>query len=223
MTIAETQALSGFHEFIRIAGEIAGIFLVGLVVGLVGAFRRQRAGNKWTPAREKKFVEKHSNIHELLTELRVTVRASRAVVFQFHNGGNFVDGGSIKRFSVTHESCEMGISALLLDSQDVLLTKYTDMISLMETKPSKILSVSSLSHSAFRSALEINNVEFFTIAPLKCDDGITPLGFLCCHWCSSDSLDEIEREGISKASVEELVAQTTHNINSYLTYSTGIK
>jgi hypothetical protein len=221
--ILVANMISGIKDFIMLAGEIAGIFAIGLIVGLIGAIRKQKNSSKWSPAREKKFVEKHSTIHELLTELRVTVRASRAVVFQFHNGGNYVDGGSIKRFSVTHESCEIGVSALLLDSQDVLLTKYTDMIGVMETKPSKILSIYSLPHSPFRSALEINNVEFFTITPLKCDDGITPLGFLCCHWCSSDSLDEIEREDISKSSVEELVAQTTQSINSYLTYSTGTK
>lgn len=213
--------MSGFKDIILMAGEVAGIFSVGLLVGLIGAIRRQKTNSKWTHAREKKFVEKHSTIHELLTELRITTRASRALVFQFHNGGSFVDGGSIKRFSVTHESCEMGVSSVILDSQDVLLTRYTDMIGIMDSSPSKIIRVGSMSQSPFRSALEINNVEFFSINPLRCSDGITPLGFLCCHWCSEETLEEIEKEGVTRSSVQQIIFETSQSINSYLAHSTG--
>ena len=219
--IAAADMISGLKDFILLAGEIVGVFAVGLVVGLVGALRKQKTSEKWNPARERKFVEKHSTIHELLTELRITTRASRALVFQFHNGGSFVDGGSIKRFSVTHESCEMGVSSVILDSQDVLLTRYTDMIGIMDSSPSKIIRVGSMPQSPFRSALEINNVEFFSINPLRCSDGITPLGFLCCHWCSEEALEEIEKEGVSRSSVQQIIFETSQSINSYLAHSIG--
>ena len=219
--IAAADIISGMRDFILLAGEIVGVFAVGLVVGLVGAFRKQKSSVKWSHARERKFVEKHSTIHELLTELRITTRASRALVFQFHNGGSFVDGGSIKRFSVTHESCEVGVTSVMLDSQDVLLTRYTDMIGIMDSTPSKIIRVASMPQSPFRSALEINNVEFFSINPLRCGDGITPLGFLCCHWCSEDQFEEIEKEGVSRNSVQQIIFETSQSINSYLVHSTG--
>lgn len=208
-------------DLFLVVGEILGVFVVGAAVGIVGAIRRQKKNLKWSPLREKKFVEQHSRIHEILTELRITIRASRTVVYQFHNGGSFVDGGSIKRFSVTHESCGLGVGSILLDSQDVLLTRYADMIRLMETSQSKIIRVSSLPHTPFRSALEINNVEFFTISSLKCADGITPLGFLCCHWMSSDELKEIKGEGISNSSLEGIISETAHSINTQITYHTG--
>lgn len=216
-----TQYLSTLKDFVQIGGEVAGIFFVGLVVGLIGALKRQKNSLKWSAARERRFVEKHTRIHEVLTELRVTIRASRALVFQFHNGGSFVDGGSIKRFSMTHESCETGITSVILDSQDVLLTRYTDLIGVMEQTPSKIMRTCDLSISPFRSALEINNVEFFTITPLKCEDGMTPLGFMCCHWCSDDSLKEIEAEGITHNSLEKIIFETSQTVNTYLTYNAG--
>lgn len=219
--IAQSEILVSLKDIVRVAGEVFGIFAVGALVGVIGAIRRQKKSLRWSSIREKMFVEKHTAIHELLTELRVTVRASRAAVFQFHNGGNFVDGGSIKRFSITHESCDIGVNSVILDSQDVLLTRYADMITLMDTLPSKIVSVSSLSHTPFRSALEINNVEYFTISPLKCEDGITPLGFLCCQWCSSEELDQIKTEGVSENSVESVILQTAHNINAHLTHESG--
>jgi hypothetical protein len=218
-----TESLLSVKEAARLAGEFVGIFIVGASVGVWGAIRRQRAKLRWNSKRERKFVEKHSRIHEMLTELRVTVQASRAIVFQFHNGGSFVDGGSIKRFSVTHESCEAGTTSVVLDSQDVLLTRYTNMIGIMDSTPSAIIAVSSMPVTPFRSALEINKVEYFTISPLRCDDGITPLGFLCCHWCSGDTIEEINQEGISDSKIEGVIEQATTAINAYLIHKTGIK
>jgi hypothetical protein len=54
-------------------------------------------------------------------------------------------------------------------------------------------------------------------------DGLTPMGFLCCHWCSADSLDEIEKEGITQQSLEQLIEDSTQNINAHLSYNQGNK
>jgi hypothetical protein len=212
-----------FKDLFLMSGEAVGIFVIGLVVGIVGVIRNQKFKPKWSPSKERRFVEQHSRIHELLTEMRVTVRACRCLVFQLHNGGSFADGTSIKRFSVTHESCDMAIPSILLDSQDVLLTRYMDMVAIMDTQPSQIIKTDSLSPSAFRSGLEINNVEYFTVTPLKCLDGITPLGFVCCHWCSAEPLDAIEKEGISQDKLEQLISETAHEINTHLAYNAGKK
>jgi hypothetical protein len=180
--------------------------------------RKKNISLKSMRAKEQRFVQRHSQIHELLTELRITVRASRCLVFQFHNGGSFADGTSIKRFSVTHESCIGGITSMILESQDVLLTRYVDIIHYMDESASKIISVSSLPPSAFRSGLEINSVEYFSITPLRCLDGLTPLGFVCCHWCSADQLDAIETEGVSQTNLERVISDSVHDINTYLSY-----
>ena len=100
-----SENISAARDIWVTIGEQMGVFAVGLVLGVVGVIRRKKISLKWSSAKEQKFAQKHSQIHELLTELRVTVRASRCLAFQFHNGGNFSDGTSIKRFSVTHESC----------------------------------------------------------------------------------------------------------------------
>jgi hypothetical protein len=91
----------------------------------------------------------------------------------------------------------------------------------LETQSGKIIAVNALPVSAFRSSLEINSVEYFSIVPLRCSDGISPLGFLMCHWCSSDSLDEIESEGINQASIEGIIVDTANRVNSHLIYKTG--
>ena len=219
-----SEYFTTIKDNLQTVGEAVGVFAVGLAIGVVGAFRKKRITIK-SPIqfKEQKFIQRHSQIHELLTELRVTIRASRCLVFQFHNGGSFADGTSIKRFSVTHESCVSGTTSMILESQDVLLTRYVDVIRIMDESSSKIISVSSLPQSAFRSGLEINSVEYFSITPLRCIDGLTPLGFLCCHWCTVDQLDEIEAEGIQQSTLEQVIADSVHNINTHLSYKAEIK
>ena len=178
-------------------------------------------------AKEREEVIKESDLEEMvlvqewLEDFRDRHGFDRVSIFQFHNGGSFADGTSIKRFSVTHESCENGVPSVLLDSQDVLLTRYMELVGVMDNRPSKIIKTSELSPSAFRSALEINNVEYFSVSPLRCLGGITPLGFVCCHWCTSDSLDEIEKEGISQSSLEQLISESVYTINTHLAHKTG--
>jgi hypothetical protein len=218
-----TEYLNSAKDSLQYIGEAVGVFAVGLGLGIVGVLRKKNISLKSMRAKEQRFVQRHSQIHELLTELRITVRASRCLVFQFHNGGSFADGTSIKRFSVTHESCIGGITSMILESQDVLLTRYVDIIHYMDESASKIISVSSLPPSAFRSGLEINNVEFFSITPLRCMDGLTPLGFVCCHWCSADQLDAIETEGVSQTNLERVISDRVHDINTYLSYKAETK
>lgn len=213
--------LTSAKDFLITFGELIGTLIIGVVIGVAGAIRRRKWSLRFDKKKDRLFVEQHTVVHEMLTELRVTVRASRCLIFQFHNGGSFADGTSIKRFSVTHESCENGVPSVLLDSQDVLLTRYMELVGVMDNRPSKIIKTSELSPSAFRSALEINNVEYFSVSPLRCLDGITPLGFVCCHWCTSDSLDEIEKEGISQSSLEQLISESVYTINTHLAHKTG--
>jgi hypothetical protein len=217
------QNLDSIKQFVLSFGEIAGSLLIGVLIGVVGAVRKRKINLKWNTSKERTFVEKHSRIHEQLTELRVMVRASRCLVFQFHNGGSFADGVSIKRFSVTHESCEAGVTSMILESQDVLLTRYIELVQTMKDAPHKILPVSSLAPSSFRSGLEINSVEYFSVSPLQCSDSLTPIGFVCCHWCSADKLDEIEKEGIAQTALEQLIGDSVRNINSYFWFKAGRK
>jgi hypothetical protein len=221
--MSTTDILTNFKDFAITFGELLGTLTIGVVIGVIGAIRKRKVSFGFTKNQSKMFSEQHSRIHEMLTELRLVTRASRALIFQFHNGGAFADGTSIKRFSVTHESNDSTISSILLESQDVLLTRYMDLVRILDETPNKILRVSSLPPSAFRSSLEINNVQHFSMSPLKCFDGLTPLGFVCCQWCSDDELDQIEAEGVSERTLEEVIANSVSQINSHIATKAGKK
>ena len=203
-------------------GEIAGVFATGIGIGLIGAIKKKNISFAWLfgwwkkEKGESKKREAHSRVHESLTELRVLVRSSRSLIFQFHNGGKFADGTSIKRFSITHESCSSGVSGMMLESQDVLLTRYMELVDLLDKKSNHINSVSSLPNCSIRSTLEINNVVCFCLSPLKCQDSLTPMGFVCCHWCDYDELDRMHEEEIGDVALQEVIENTTRTINNHL-------
>lgn len=218
-SISETYA--NIKEIIHPVGEILGILLCGVVIGIIGAIRKRKLSIKKIFAKDQKFAQTHTQIHELLTELRLVTRSSRTLIFQFHNGGCFADGSSMKRFSVTHESISPGFQSMILEAQDVLVTRSMELIRILEVSPHKIISVESLEECSIQSGLMMNNVLYFSVSPLKCIDGLTPMGFVCCHWCSKDELFGISEEGIDESSLCKVIESATKTINTHLTYTTG--
>jgi hypothetical protein len=208
---------SSYSDLIYSIGEMIGVFGVGIGVGLWTMIKRKKLSIVNQIKKEKKVENSHSQVHETLTELRLLVRSSRSMVFQFHNGGRFADGSSIKRFSITHESCGHGVQSMMLESQDVLLTRYRELVDILDNRQNKIMKVSDLPPCSFRYGLEINNVLFFAVSPLKCEDGLTPMGFVCCHWCDISDLDSVQAEGISESSLSEVISVSAKTINNHLT------
>ena len=211
-----TETVLPMKDILFSLGEMAGALLVGLGIGVLSVLKKKNIMRGWFAKRETAKMQAHTRVHETLTELRMLVRASRAVIFQYHNGGRFADGTSIKRFSVTHESCASGVSGMILESQDVLVTRYMELIDLLDHKPNQIIAVSSLPEGSLRSILEINNVVYFSLGKLKCQDSLTPMGFVCCHWCDFEELDKMHEEGISDTSLQEVIENSIRTINNHL-------
>jgi uncharacterized protein YodC (DUF2158 family) len=203
---------------------ITGVFSVVVAFGTV--WIKHHLDNKKKANDEENYerisqqdIDSMLEVQEFLDDFREKWTFDRVGIFQFHNGGIFADGSSMRRFSVTHESVSTGIQSMLLESQDVLVTRYMELVHLLEVSPYKIISVESLLDCSLRSALEINNVEYFTVSSLKYSDSLTPMGFVCCHWCDGNGLDSIKQEGISEDSLEQVIEATTKNINIHLTHT----
>ncbi len=64
-------------------------------------------------------VEEESELLEKLSEIRNSVGASRASVYQFHNGGEYFTGKSMKKYSMTYEQVEKGIARIQHQTQSI--------------------------------------------------------------------------------------------------------
>ena len=86
--------------------DIISLIMVGVLGGVYGIMKFVKSRIK-----TDNFIAIHTEIHELLTELRVTTKCMRASILQFHNGDYFMDGISMRKFSVTHESSHKGYNS----------------------------------------------------------------------------------------------------------------
>lgn len=136
------------------------------------------------------FIIVHSEIHELLTELRVLTDSARTQVIQFHNGEYFMDGISMRKFSLTHESVEKGIESDGERVQGFLCSIFLPLLLLLVEDNPKIYFTSDLKENYVKQYFEARNVEAFSVLPIKINNQMT--GFTMIQWCSSNKAENID-------------------------------
>lgn len=136
------------------------------------------------------FMIVHSEIHELLTELRVLTDSARAQVIQFHNGEYFMDGISMRKFSLTHESVQKGIESDGERVQGYLCSIFLPLLLLMNDNEPKIHYTCDLKESYVKQYFESRNVEAFSVLPIKVSSQTT--GFCMVQWCSGNKAESVD-------------------------------
>lgn len=165
--------LSWFESFSLVTGA-----LVGVAAGLIKLF-----GKKTDTIKEnQEFIQVHSEIHETLTELRIKTDSARAQIIQFHNGEYFMDGVSMRKFSLTHESLARGMSADASRIKGLLCSMFLPLLNYIVANKSVLVDVQKMQHSFCKQFFEDNNVEGFCVLPIKIKNQIT--AFLLVQWCN---------------------------------------
>lgn len=109
----------------------------------------------------------HQEINEVLNELRMVLSAERAQVGQFHNGGDYLDGSPVKRFSVSYESFQRGSEPMAPSMQGVLISLFWDVVPILRDNKAVGRIVSDQPEGYFRSLLENGTVYAFAALPLR--------------------------------------------------------
>ena len=109
-----------------------GLYLI--ISALIGAFATiasvlisKRTKNKINPILHE--TQNNENIYAALSFMMKEMKADRAYILQFHNGGYYMSGRSQQKFSCTHEITEPGISRECLDSQNHIVSNFHTYVS----------------------------------------------------------------------------------------------
>lgn len=173
-------------------GVGASAVLGGLITGAIYAKnkilskQKQEIEEASISPKHSSFQLKHSTIHETLTSLRVRTGADKARIGHFHNGGKFLDGTPMKKFSITHESCERGVSYDGSNLQNILVTMFWDLIEVMREDKPKIFLTDEMTDGYFRSYLKSNGVVAYSILPIMKQD--LYIGFIELEWLDVEKL-----------------------------------
>ena len=155
-------------------GTVLGGILIGIFVKVLKTWAAKR---KDAETREEQLGEdstalltngkNHQEINEVLNELRNVLDAERAQVGQFHNGGDYLDGSPVKRFSVSYESFRSGSQPTAPQMQSVLLSLFWDVVPVLRDNRAVGRLVSDQAEGYFRSLLENGTVYAFAALPLR--------------------------------------------------------
>tara|TARA_Y100000034_G_C6891147_1_gene409962 strand:- start:475 stop:1137 length:663 start_codon:yes stop_codon:yes gene_type:complete len=191
---AEIDIVGSWLEIgMTIAAIAAGVFTF-----LVPYMKRKYVGRRRTT--EKKDVsypksfqwDIHTRLHETLTELRVKTDCARTQIVQFHNTGNFIDGISMKKFSVTHESLGIGVSGEGEYKKDLLVTMFLEQLTLLKQDEPILHFTDSMKESYSKRYLQNSNVIAFSTLPIRKKREI--VGYVMLEWCSENKVADIDIE-----------------------------
>jgi hypothetical protein len=87
-------------------------------------------------------------------------------VYQFHNGGKFLDGQSMKKISCMHEACAPGVSHEQLYMQNLPISLFSTWMQLLLKNDAEPYRTADLPDSAFRSLLEQSCVTACLVLPI---------------------------------------------------------
>lgn len=196
------------EDFVKVfeSWTIYTAILFALVIGAIKGAKKLKHYLK-----SDNFITVHSEIHELLTELRVTTDSARAQVIQFHNGEYFMDGISMRKFSLTHESVETGIESDGERIQGLLCSMFLPLLLLVIENKGKIHYTVDLKDSHTKQYLESRNVEAFSVLPLKSQNQMT--GFTMLQWCSGNKAEKVDENyciAQMKKMTDSITAQLAH-------------
>ena len=196
-----------FDFGVSAAGAIGGI-----IIGWY-AIRKlvYKIKGEWCKVRQQKEMIADRNIQEQLNELRHDSDACRTKLFQYHNGSNFASGNSMKKMSMTHESCHPGMAPTYKGNNDQVLSLFVDMLELLEKDKPIYINVNGMVDSYFKSYLQSNHILMFSILPVKNIKG-GQIGFVLCEWCGWAFIDKIDEErflekfGATRNSIQYLLS-----------------
>jgi hypothetical protein len=177
-----------------------GILGISVVAGvIIGWLRISKPVGEWLGWGKGKEKSKKSqttddrNIQENLNKLRYDSDACRVKVIQYHNGGSFANGKSMKKMSLTHESCHPGMVPTYKNSSDQILSLFVDMVELAHNNTPELINTSSVRDSHFKSYLQSNHVLMFSVLPIRNLKG-EEIGCMLCEWCAWSFADSVQAD-----------------------------
>ena len=146
---------SDYETWVKIGMSITAL-LGGAALAMKSLMKKK--SSKREVATQREFQKTHTRIHEVLTELRLKHDSARTNIMQFHNGGILTSGESMKRFSSTHESVALGVPSIMHHQQDMLLSRYPEVLQLSARDDSTVILVSEMEESNLKRYYEYNHI-----------------------------------------------------------------
>lgn len=196
-----------------------GIMGATVLAGFVYGFRKvaKVVSKSRTQKNEERFSHVNMKIWEILSEIRLTHAASRISLTQFHNGGKFVDGSSMRKMSISHQSCDSKIASTMQFRQDVLVSRFVEIIDILHNDDTRVRMISNLNESNTKKFYELHDTVAVSILPVYSSDSMLVYGYISVEWCDLGSLHKIDEKELTQ-DLENARSQVAFLLNSSKDY-----
>ena len=168
-------------ESLIVPGIITGVF--SLIVALTSVWWKD-----YLDRRKKSYAEAISEsdllsmveLQKWLDDVRLELDVDRAAIYQFHNGGHYASGKSIKKFSMTYESTRPGIASIKRVSQNILASEHPKWMEKMFKEDFFVCDRESTDDEKAKQDLEYYGIKSTVTVPVRDITGHL-VGFIACH------------------------------------------
>jgi hypothetical protein len=207
----ETEKIGEWFQL----GIMGATVLAGFIYGLRKAYRA--ISKSRTQRNEERFSQVNMRIWEALSEIRLTHGASRISLTQFHNGGKFVDGSSMRKMSISHQSCDSKIASTMQFRQDVLVSRFVEIIDILHDNDPRLRLLSNFGESNSKKFYQLHDTVAVSILPVYSSDSMLVYGYISVEWCDLGSLDKVNEKELTQ-DLENARSQIAFLLNSSKDY-----
>ena len=154
-------------------------------------------------------VSSMMEIQEFLNELIEKWSIDRGAIYQFHNGGKFFNGVSMKKYSLTHESTAPGIAKVKEASQNVFVTEHPVMMKLISENVIFSLEVEDPRLDYIKDRLDEQGIVQIITVPIRSLNNVL-LGFV--------QFSMIKNKLMVTEEMEDELIEGAQRISGYLHY-----
>jgi hypothetical protein len=155
---------------------------------------------------EESFIEPEAlgemiYVQEFIETIREEYDFDRVSICQFHNGGKFYNGRSMKKFSMTYESTAPGIEKIKRVYQNVLVSEFPKMVASLVEKEFFIINEEDNDLVCMKRDMAQHGIVQIVKVPIRGLRGDL-MGFLTCHCVGTKNdlvNDTIRHEFVDKA------------------------
>ena len=102
----------------------------------------------------------------------------------------------MRRMSISHQSCDPKISSTMQFRQDVLVSRFVEIIQQLRDNNSHIRMTNALFDSNSKKFYDLHDTVAFSILPLFCSDSLVVQGYITIEWCDLGTLDIVDESSV---------------------------
>jgi len=178
--------------------------IIAIITVVIKTWLDARAAAKKSAVDERMHMDEMGEmiaVQEFIEEIREEYGFDRVSICQFHNGGKFLNGRSMKKFSMTYEATSPGIEKIKRKYQNVLVSEFPKLIAALLQLDFLVVRDDTEEYPQLRREMQANGIVQAVKVPIRGLRGDT-MAFLSCHMIGEPSSlvgNHLRHEFIDKA------------------------